>query len=387
MDAFLCEYSTIGALLIDPEAYPEAAELRPDDFLHPAFAAVFRAIQRRNDAGEPADVATVRDEAARECEGVTNDLLIQCMEVVSSSAVLPEYVRGVKDASLGRRLRDLGEELINADIAPQEALQHVSETVGELTLAASTKRVVSLAEAITGLKTHVDESYTAKERPFCRTGLRNYDKMLGGGYINGGMHIIVARPAVGKSAVAMQIALSAAQRGTKVLYISLEMDPEDCAARITANAAGMSSRKLIFGAALPEDEYAKFAQGAAECADLPLLFNKRPNMDMGDVTALAYKERPGLIILDHLGLMELENKALAAGDSAKVFANQQKFLDEYAKKVKSDILKGTPAPHGGAGPVGVDYDKKIEEARASKNYAEIAYYTRLKAQEESANNK
>lgn len=131
MDAFLCEYSTIGALLIDPEAYPEAAELRPDDFLHPAFAAVFRAIQRRNDAGEPADVATVRDEAARECEGGTNDLLIQCMEVVSSSAVLPEYVRGVLDASLGRRLRDLGEELRNADIAPQEALQHVSETVGE----------------------------------------------------------------------------------------------------------------------------------------------------------------------------------------------------------------------------------------------------------------
>lgn len=80
-------------------------------------------------------------------------------------------------------------------------------------------------------------------------------------------------------------------------------------------------------------------------------------------------------------------KALAAGDSAKVFANQQKFLDEYAKKVKSDILKGTPTPHGNAGSVGVDYDKKIEEARASKNYAEIAYYTRLKAQEESANNK
>lgn len=80
-------------------------------------------------------------------------------------------------------------------------------------------------------------------------------------------------------------------------------------------------------------------------------------------------------------------KALAAGDSAKVFANQQKFLDEYAKKVKSDILKSTPVPHGGAGPVGVDYDKKIEEARARKDYAEIAYYTRLKAQEESANNK
>lgn len=132
MDALLCEYSTIGALLIDPEAYPEAAELRPDDFLYPAFAAVFRAIQRRNDAGEPADATTVRDEAARECEGVTDQLLVQCMEVVTTTATLPEYVQAVKDASLGRRLRDLGEELRNADIAPQEALQRVSETAGEL---------------------------------------------------------------------------------------------------------------------------------------------------------------------------------------------------------------------------------------------------------------
>ena len=335
MDAFLCEYSTIGALLIDPEAYPEAAELRPDDFLHPAFAAVFRAIQRRNDAGEPADAATVRDEAARECEGVTNDLLTQCMELVTTTATLPEYVQGVKDASLGRRLRDLGEELRNADIAPQEALQHASETVDELTLASSTKRVVSLAEAITVLKTHVDEGYTAKERPFCRTWLKNYDKMLGGGYINGGMHIIAARPAVGKSAVAMQIALSAAKNGVKVLYISLEMDPEDCAARITANAAGMSSRKLIFCAALPEDEYAKFAQGAAECVDLPLLFNKRPNMDMGDVTALAYKERPGLIILDHLGLLEQENKRMTLYEAT---TRNSRALKMLAMRLKIPVV-------------------------------------------------
>lgn len=131
LDSLYLEQNVIGALLIQPECYEAAAELSPDDFLVPEYAELFRAIQRRNDAGEPADAATVRDEAARECEGVTNDLLIQCMEVVSSSAVLPEYVRGVKDASLGRRLRDLGEELRNADIAPQEALQHVSETVGE----------------------------------------------------------------------------------------------------------------------------------------------------------------------------------------------------------------------------------------------------------------
>lgn len=84
-------------------------------------------------------------------------------------------------------------------------------------------------------------------------------------------------------------------------------------------------------------------------------------------------------------LAEDTAKAMADGDSAKVFANQQKFLDEYAKQVKADALKKTPKPTPGAGggTGEMDYAKKIEEARTNGDYAAVAYYTRLQAEAEA----
>ena len=78
-------------------------------------------------------------------------------------------------------------------------------------------------------------------------------------------------------------------------------------------------------------------------------------------------------------------KAMADGNTDKVFANQQKFLDEYAKQVKADALKKTPKPTPGAGggTGEMDYAKKIEEARTNGDFAAVAYYTRLQAEAEA----
>ena len=76
-------------------------------------------------------------------------------------------------------------------------------------------------------------------------------------------------------------------------------------------------------------------------------------------------------------------QAMADGDTAKVFANQGKFLEDYAKKVKADAMKKTPKPPAGDGSSDIDYSKKIEEAQQSGDMAAMAYYTRLKAQEEA----
>lgn len=75
--------------------------------------------------------------------------------------------------------------------------------------------------------------------------------------------------------------------------------------------------------------------------------------------------------------------ALADGDTATVFANQQKFLDEYTKTVKAENLKGTPRPPAGSGSEDGDYAKKIEEAQANGDMAAVAYYTRLQGQQEA----
>ena len=76
-------------------------------------------------------------------------------------------------------------------------------------------------------------------------------------------------------------------------------------------------------------------------------------------------------------------QAMADGDTAKVFANQGKFLEDYAKKVEADAMKKPPKPPAGDGSSDIAYSKKIEEAQQSGDMAAVAYYTRLKAQEEA----
>lgn len=327
LDSLYLEQNVIGALLIQPECYEAAAELSPDDFLVPEYAELFRAIQRRNEAGDPADAPSVLMDASSRNDNVTSKIMTDCMEVVVTTANIDVWVAGMRDASMGRKLRDLGEELRTAELSPQDALRAAQESVtaiqdGAVVLSGG----LEVSEAVKCLKNRVDKGFAGGPPPYVKTGLQEFDRLLGGGLINGGFHIVAARPGKGKSALAMQIALNAAKRGVKVLYISLEMSPDDCTSRLTANIAGISSRLLMFGGTLTEAEYAKYAEASAKLSELPIVFNRRTGMDMRGVTALAYKERPGLIVLDHIGLLEQENKKATLYESTTKNSRSAKLL-------------------------------------------------------------
>ena len=327
LDSLYLEQNVIGALLIQPECYEAAAELSPDDFLVPEYAELFRAIQRRNEAGDPADAPSVLMDASSRNDNVTSKIMTDCMEVVVTTANIDVWVAGMRDASMGRKLRDLGEELRTAELSPQDALRTAQEAVtaiqdGAVVLSGG----LEVSEAVKCLKNRVDKGFAGGPPPYVKTGLQEFDRLLGGGLINGGFHIVAARPGKGKSALAMQIALNAAKRGVKVLYISLEMSPDDCTSRLTANIAGISSRLLMFGGTLTEAEYAKYAEASAKLSELPIVFNRRTGMDMRGVTALAYKERPGLIVLDHIGLLEQENKKATLYESTTKNSRSAKLL-------------------------------------------------------------
>lgn len=327
LDSLYLEQNVIGALLIQPECYEAAAELSPDDFLVPEYAELFRAIQRRNEAGDPADAPSVLMDASSRNDNVTSKIMTDCMEVVVTTSNIDVWVAGMRDASMGRKLRDLGEELRTAELSPQDALRAAQEAVtaiqdGAVVLSGG----LEVSEAVKCLKNRVDKGFAGGPPPYVKTGLQEFDRLLGGGLINGGFHIVAARPGKGKSALAMQIALNAAKRGVKVLYISLEMSPDDCTSRLTANIAGISSRLLMFGGTLTEAEYAKYAEASAKLSELPIVFNRRTGMDMRGVTALAYKERPGLIVLDHIGLLEQENKKATLYESTTKNSRSAKLL-------------------------------------------------------------
>ena len=303
MESVLNEYGVLGSLLIDPSLFPEAAELSDNAFSSLPLQAVFRAMRRQYKENGGFDALTIRAEAGRNCTDVTDRLLVGLMDTTPTTANLDVYLAAVKEAALARSLRKIGDELMNAENDPTDALGRAQEALQRLTEETTQGDSQTLIAVLTQLGHRVSEQVSGRA-PCVASGLLRFDKLLGGGFINGGLHIIGARPAVGKSALALQIALNAARNGVKVVYCSLEMSAEDCSARLVGNIGGLSSARLMFGGRLTDNEYMRFAEGTAELSALPIVFNRRSGMNVRQVEALAYREKPGLLILDHLGLLE-----------------------------------------------------------------------------------
>ena len=279
MNSILNEYGVLGSLLIDPSLFPEAAELPDDMFSSVPLQEIFRAMRHQYEESGSFDALTVRVEAGRNCTDVTDKLIAGLMDTTPTTANLDVYLAAVKEAALARSLRKIGEELMTAEHDPTDALGRAQEALQRLAEENTRGDSQTLTAVLMQLGYRVSEQVGGRV-PCVASGLLRFDKLLGGGFINGGLHVIGARPAVGKSALALQIALNAARNGVKVLYLSLEMSAEDCSARLVGNIGGLSSARLMFGGRLTDNEYTRFAE------------------------ALAYREKPGLLILDHLGLLE-----------------------------------------------------------------------------------
>ena len=303
VNSILNEYGVLGSLLIDPSLFPEAAELPDDMFSSVPLQEIFRAMRHQYEESGSFDALTVRVEAGRNCTDVTDKLIAGLMDTTPTTANLDVYLAAVKEAALARSLRKIGEELMTAEHDPTDALGRAQEALQRLAEENTRGDSQTLTAVLMQLGYRVSEQVGGRV-PCVASGLLRFDKLLGGGFINGGLHVIGARPAVGKSALALQIALNAARNGVKVLYLSLEMSAEDCSARLVGNIGGLSSARLMFGGRLTDNEYTRFAEGTTALSALPLVFNKRTGMNVRQVEALAYREKPGLLILDHLGLLE-----------------------------------------------------------------------------------
>lgn len=324
--SILNEYGVIGSLLLEPSIFPQASGLAAEDFALEPLRAAFRAMRRQYGETGSFDALTVRAEAGASCPDVTDELLVRTLETTPTAANLSAYIAAVQEASLGRKLSALGAELLDAELAPTEALNRAQEAIQRMAEQGGTGgEGVYLTDALSGLCDRVERQAEGKA-PCVPSGLAGLDRMLGGGYINGGLHIIGARPAVGKSALALQVALNAAQVGTKVVYVSLEMDPEDCTARLVANLGGGSAARYMFGGQLSQEEYGRFAEGTSKLSRVPIVFNRRSVFSVRQIEALCFREKPGLLVVDHLGLLAPPEGRLSLYEAATRNSRALKLL-------------------------------------------------------------
>ena len=309
------EISIIGAVCIDFRCLQKIrGVLQAEDFSSKLCAQVYQAALDAADRSNPFDAVVAAElltPAIGEAEA--NSFLRQCMEATPTLAHTAYHAGLLHDMSQFRSLRDtISEQLLLPEAtAGREELDALAAGIIGLCRTflegRRPERTVSLAQALRNL-------YQQKQRKQLRvdTGFSKTDKLLCG-MLGGNLVLLGARPSVGKTAMALNIAANVARRGQKVLIFSLEMLHDELAERFVAQG-GVSMDTLVN---LQERQQAErdpqcwrtIAEISAVLSKFPILINDDPGITVSGIRSQAMAEEGlALIIVDFLTLMRSERR-------------------------------------------------------------------------------
>src|SRR4029079_9062194 len=302
-------------MLLSTEAMAEVVELiNADDFYRSAHGKIYQALRMLFAHGEPIDVITAVDALRR--GGILDEVggalyLRDLVEEVPTPAGAPHYARIVADAALRRRLIGAAADIIDTayegatdaddiadgaeqriyDVARREDTEDAA-IVGDLI-----NQAMSELESIQ----HREAAYTGLP-----TGFRDLDELTSG-LQPGNLVIIAARPGIGKSSLAINIAHNVAVGGGSVAVFSLEMSRHEVRMRMVCSAARVPWDRIRSKRVGPDD-WVRVVQAAERLHDAPLSIVDSGNVNIVDVRAKARRMRSSklglsLIIVDYLQLM------------------------------------------------------------------------------------
>lgn len=297
------ENTVCGSILIDSRCLAEILDvLAENDFCLESNRAIFHAAVELNRRGEVIDPVTILREAGG---AVSQDYLMQLMEVTPTAANAGIYALETRRASMTRSLRALGETIARETgpaCEPGRLIGDLQRALEQIEAQDTARELASSADAILAFYHHRGriDSGAAGVVP---TGFRPLDDLLGSGLLNNGLYILAARPGMGKTTFALAAADYAAASGP-VLFVSLEMDLEQIAAKRIGREAGISSSALLMGK-LSEEENRRAAEHSARLAKLPVYINRKPWATVDDIAVMARKVKDlRLLVIDYFGLIK-----------------------------------------------------------------------------------
>jgi replicative DNA helicase len=315
------EEAVLGAILCEKEAFSSIEEILNDtDFYHTQHQMVFRAVQELNRAQKPIDILTVVEEMKNkgQLEEVGGPVFIaQLTEKVASSAHLVFHAQIVKEKSIQRQAILLGQE-INVKISNSEDIGDVLFQLG--------KGAEALQEALIGkmkgahisssIKGAIESMYSRIElarkniRSGIDTGLNDLNKKTNG-WQGSDLVIIAARPAMGKTAIALHYAKSAARQGIPVAIFSLEMSDISLANRLLLSECDVDPEHFKSGY-LTNEEVKQIEQAAGSLWKLPIYVDDNPCVSMDYIRSksrlLNKQGKCNMIIADYLQLASGERE-------------------------------------------------------------------------------
>ncbi len=281
-----------------------------DDFTLAAERAIFEAACRLADAGKPADVLTIIDDARRHGSDVSDQYAAELLQVTPTAAHAAEYARQVHEEAVRRRLTAVGETLLeDAQDQQKTTAGVIAATMQALENADTAPQMTMLttSDALTGFLDY-RERLDAGQAVTVSTGYPGLDKLLGGGMLNQGLYILAARPGCGKTTLGLKLAEQAAKSGA-CLFFSLEMSSEQITARRISAESGLSIGQLMTGQSLSDDEQAKLANAASVLSTHDFRLNRAPGASVADIAQAAHLTKNlRLVVVDYLGLVRSDER-------------------------------------------------------------------------------
>jgi replicative DNA helicase len=338
------ERSILGAILLDNHSYNEAAEkLRADDFSLDSHRRIYSRMSELIDARRAVDIVTLAEELARrkEVEAVGGvAYLASLTEGLPRRPSIEEYVRIVKDKSLSRQLinicntaitraADQSDEALVVLDAAESGLLEVSER-------GITRGFAGIPEIVRDSFGTIDNLYAQqKEVTGLATHYTQFDKMTSGLQASD-LIIIAARPSMGKTAWAINIAENAAVRDGKVVAVfSLEMSKESLLRRMLASQALVSMQKIQTGF-IPRADRGKLMEALERLAESKIFIDDTPAIALSEMRAKARRlqRQQGtldLIVIDYLQLMS----ASSFGVGARRYENRTQEVSAISRGLKA----------------------------------------------------
>lgn len=342
----VAEQSVLGGMLLSKDAIADVVEvLRGVDFYKPAHESIYDAVISLYGRGEPADAITVGDELTKRGEierigGVA--YLHSLIASVPTAANAGFYAEIVRERAVLRRLVEAGTKIAQLGYSQDgEVDDIVNEAQGEIYQVAERRTSEDYVVLSDVMEAAVDEIEAAGNREGMQgvpTGFIELDELTHG-FQGGQMIVIAARPAMGKSTFALDIARSASIKHnmTSVIF-SLEMSRNEIAMRLLAAEGTLQMQDLRAGT-LQDEQWAKIAQIMGKMDSAPLFIDDSPNMSLMEIRAkcrrLKQKHDLKLVVLDYLQLMSSGKKVESRQQEVSEFSRALKLL---AKELEVPVI-------------------------------------------------
>lgn len=331
------EQSVIGAIFLEPQALITASEiLLADDFYQNAHKKIFETMLRLSDQGKAIDVVTVTEElsAKKEIEDVGGlSYLLELANAVPTAANVAYYAKIVEEKALLRRLIRVATKIVEDGYTRED---EVEALLGE-----AEKKMMEVANRKNAgdfkhVKDVLVETFDNIEKLQSRTGdvtgiptgFRDLDHITAG-FQRNDLIIVAARPSVGKTAFALNVAQSVAvQARENVAIFSLEMGAEQLVMRMLCAEGNIDAQVLRTGALTTED-WGKLTMAMGSLSNSGIFIDDTPGVRINEIRAkcrrLAQEHGLGMILIDYLQLIQ---------GSGKPGENRQQEVSEISRSLK-----------------------------------------------------